>query len=153
MNNVIIYELFDPRKPTVACVVGKTLRSMRARLGGYISAARRSRSRGRHLVPSARWILHLLGQGVLPEIRMIEQCPFSEWQKRERYWIATRRAQGHQLFNVHPGGNGTSLPGSQSKKCRLCGYRKWWLPGIGLYCPAGCEPSVERLCARQLRQR
>lgn len=153
MSRAYIYELFDPRQPESPRVVGKTIQSLRARLAGYINGAKRFRSKGHPLIPSARWVLHLVDKGVLPEIRMIEQCPFAEWKNRERHWIAIYRARGYLLLNVHPGGNGTSLPGAQSKKCPLCSYRKWWLPNIGLYCPAGCEPTIETLRARQLRQR
>lgn len=53
-----------------------------------------------------RWLQSLRERGLTPEIRILEEAPVSQWQERERYWIAFYREQGLDLANGTDGGDG-----------------------------------------------
>jgi len=53
------------------------------------------------------WIRSVLRRGRMPELRILEKCDCSEWQERERFWIAYYRAKTHgRLTNILDGGDG-----------------------------------------------
>lgn len=54
----------------------------------------------------SRWISRLLDLGLSPELEILETCEDSNWQERERWWIAEMRKQAIDLSNVGPGGWG-----------------------------------------------
>lgn len=91
-----IYLLRDPRDGAVR-YVGKTITSLRRRLSGHISRAKKPQHH------SQRWIAGLLGLGFTPIIELIEIAA-QDWQDRERFWIAHYRGAGARLTNLSDGG-------------------------------------------------
>lgn len=98
---VSIYRLVDPREPARVRYVGKTACSLATRLRRHLNEARRGLKAHRY-----HWIRGLLADGVRPAIELIELCSASEWQAREKHWIAELRAKCHPLTNTGPGGDG-----------------------------------------------
>lgn len=60
--------------------------------------------------PKAVYIQSLLSRGLFPILTIVEKCPKSLWQKRERFWIRYFRKKT-KLTNATNGGEGGSLPG------------------------------------------
>lgn len=52
------------------------------------------------------WLTSLKARGLVPELEIIEEVLVSQWQTRERYWIAYYREQGVPLTNDTDGGDG-----------------------------------------------
>lgn len=95
-----IYTLTDPRDGAVR-YVGKTCQSLARRLRGHLAAAK---SRRTH---RDCWIFGLVAEGLLPQIRAVEQN-VEDWASRERHWIRTFREFGADLTNLAEGGQGPS---------------------------------------------
>lgn len=55
---------------------------------------------------SREWISALAARGLVPELVILERVPVGEWQRAEREWITRLRLDGHDLTNVHGGGEG-----------------------------------------------
>ena len=96
MNITFIYALVDPRTLKIR----------------YVGKADNPYQRYcRHLIdkyPCHRvdWIRSLLKIGLLPIQQILEECDKSEWEQKERYWIAFERKQGYDLTNGTDGGDG-----------------------------------------------
>lgn len=97
MKTVSIYALVDPRDGCVR----------------YIGKAADPEARYRkHLCPyylradtyKNKWIKSLLSQGLTPTLKIIEEVPEDQWERREQYWVAFYR--GDMLTNGTPGGDG-----------------------------------------------
>ena len=142
----LIYGLVDPREPERVMVVGKTNRSLKARLRNYISDARRRQRAALHLVPSAQWIYKLLDAGVRPEIKLLEATDIHHWAEAEANHIALWREKNPDLLNVRNGGDGCD---SAKVKlfCTTCGTRRRQYPSGGWYCP-----KCHQKCARSWHQ-
>jgi hypothetical protein len=97
-KQVSIYALSDPRKRTLIRYVGKTCLSLKTRLNQHIN------ERNRRHTPKNCWIQKLHSEGVKPLIWVIENCPESIWEQRERYWISLFKGLDGFL-NVSDGGN------------------------------------------------
>jgi hypothetical protein len=121
-----IYGLFDPRISDVIWYVGKT-NNARTRLQYY----RKDDS----TTPVYRWFRRLQSEGSEPQLHILETCPFSEWQERERALINLHRKKNLLLLNVFDGGNGTAVKGR--KEFCECGEKRIILyPSDGtLRCP------------------
>ena len=94
---VSIYVLKDPRTGAIR-YVGKA-NDPKTRLSGHLYNAKTERTR------KANWLKQLLRLGLTPFLEIIETCSESEWQCRERFWIAEMRLRGAQLMNATDGGD------------------------------------------------
>lgn len=99
---VKIYTLVDPRHPTVVRYVGKTQRTLDARLRSHIWEAGSGLKSHRH-----HWIASLTAAGITPIILLIEEVPDEGWQEHEKRWIKHFRDTGHPLTNTSNGGDGS----------------------------------------------
>lgn len=112
-RKVKIYVLKDPKTLEVR-YVGKTVRKLCQRLGNHIYNAKKTKH-NKHL---SNWILKILTEGNRPIIELIEECDFSIWQEREKFWIS----QYKNLINLTIGGDGCEgfLHNEETKiKCSL----------------------------------
>lgn len=92
-----IYELLDP--DGAIRYVGYTSQTKESRLKWHIRCAEKGRQE--HVY---RWIRSIAPAHPTP--RLICEVPESLVDETERYWIARRRAEGHKLTNMAPGGKG-----------------------------------------------
>jgi len=91
-----IYVLRDPRTNEVR-YVGKTVKSLSARLSGHIFSSKSARTH------RDKWIASLMAHGVRPTIELIEVA-FENWAAREAFWISHYRSD--RLTNHTDGGEG-----------------------------------------------
>lgn len=96
-RRVKIYVLKHPDTLEIR-YVGKTVRSLSRRLGNHIANAKGNKH-NKHL---SNWILSILREDKRPVIELIEECDYSVWQEREKYWIS----QFPNLINLTTGGDG-----------------------------------------------
>lgn len=78
--------------------VGKTVRSLSRRLGNHIANAKGNKH-NKHL---SNWIISILNDNKRPIIELLEECEYSVWQEREKFWIS----QFPDLINLTEGGDG-----------------------------------------------
>lgn len=98
----VIYTLCDPRDLEIR-YVGVTVRTLKQRLTGHISDAKR----GRESCHRNNWIKGILAAGLVPLIAELEVVPHdATWQDRERFWIREYRLKGYNLCNLTDGGEG-----------------------------------------------
>lgn len=88
-----IYALIDPRDNTPR-YVGQTTNLLHRRLAEHIKYATNRRTRA--------WVSELQANGLLPEIRSLEEVDSSLLNERECHWVDTYRAAGIDLMNVAP---------------------------------------------------
>lgn len=101
---VYIYVLIDPRTDEIR-YIGKTT-NIKER---YIA----------HMCPGSlqpktqknSWLKNLQCAGLIPRILPIDRIDETEWQERERWWIAYGHRQGWPLTNTTDGGLGGSFKG------------------------------------------
>jgi NUMOD3 motif len=63
--------------------------------------------------------------GLKPRVSILQTCSTGQWQNWERFWIATVKAAGEKLLNLHPGGDGPLNPRAWNKGQKLSPeYRK-----------------------------
>ena len=96
-RRVKIYVLKHPDTLEIR-YVGKTVRSLSKRLGNHIANAKGNKH-NKHL---SNWILSILREDKSPIIELIEECDYSVWQEREKYWIS----KFPNLINLTIGGDG-----------------------------------------------
>ena len=96
-RRVKIYVLKHPDTLEIR-YVGKTVRSLNRRLGNHIANAKGNKH-NKHL---SNWILSILREDKRPVIKLIEECDYSVWQEREKYWIS----KFPNLINLTIGGDG-----------------------------------------------
>jgi len=106
-----IYGLYDPRCPDVIWYVGKTNNPYN-RLQYY----RKDPSN----TPIYRWFRRTQSEGFEPQLRILEECSFSKWQEREKFFIALYRKKNLLLLNKLSGGDGTAVKGRKDI-CEICG--------------------------------
>jgi hypothetical protein len=99
MKTTAIYGLFDPRNPDVIMYVGKGP-AVRAQCHWRNFINRDTACNGRLL----RWFASLLADGVKAQWQFIEKN-VTDWEEREKHWIAHWREKNPQLCNVLDGGN------------------------------------------------
>lgn len=101
-----IYGLYDPCDTRVG-YIGKTTKPLYTRLGEHIAEARRSKNGGRGEQRGLNlWIMELIGEGVLPLIRLLETCDEDLDSILEKEWIANTKLLPHRLVNGTEGGEG-----------------------------------------------
>jgi len=93
---VYIYVLIDPRNNKVK-YVGKTV-NLQNRFEQHIYWFTGSNPR------KENWIKKLIKEGLRPEMLVIEQCDYSNWQEREKFWISFYRQKSTDLTNISDGG-------------------------------------------------
>lgn len=98
MKEVQIYALVDPYTKEIR-YVGKTVKKISYRLSNHIYNAKVTKH-NKHL---SNWILKLLDKGKKPLIISLESCNESNWQEKEKYWIA----KFDNLINITEGGDGS----------------------------------------------
>jgi hypothetical protein len=62
------------------------------------------------------WIQELLKNGLLPIRQILEECDKSEWEKKEKDWIAFERRCGCKLVNNTDGGEGMKNPSEETRR-------------------------------------
>lgn len=95
-----IYVLVDPRRKEEYRYVGKTGRSLSARLSGHLGDAKKSKS-----THKTHWIRKLLRERVVPAIISLEVVDPALENEREIYWIDKLKKEGHKLTNSTNGGD------------------------------------------------
>lgn len=133
-----IYGLYDPRRPEIMMYVGKTNNHW-SRLYYHRKNAKSEKS----FTPK-QWFRDLQSQGIEPQIKVLERCPFSEWRAREIALIAEWRIKNPNLLNKHAGGNGTDVKGKK-EFCDKCGAKRYLLTPTDttLRCPV-CRRKQNR---------
>lgn len=100
-----IYVLMDPDTSEVR-YIGKTVKTLRARLATHISHAKVSSGHKRHVLA---WIYGLLETGKLPVIQLVETiAPNTDWVIAEQRWVMELREAGADLCNLTDGGEGSA---------------------------------------------
>lgn len=103
MRPTVIYALRCPLTNAIR-YIGKTCKVAKARLAQHIYYARSGRS---GQFRSTRWIKGLLDRGLYPVLETLQEVPAGEpWQEHERRWISDALADGCELTNITPGGDG-----------------------------------------------
>lgn len=126
-----IYGLYDPGKPEVVMVVGKTVRTLSQRLAGYVSKVGYELSKSRKLSSAHKWVNDLLIAGIRPGIRILETCKNKNWRSREKRSISIWQKRNPKLRNSHSGGAGADIKGikyicecGEKRVCRKSG--RWF---------------------------
>lgn len=94
-----IYAIVDPLTRSIR-YVGKA-NNVRKRLVNHLKGNKRNTKK-------LRWFSSLKDSGYMPEIEIIETCDLSEWEERERFWIAELKKLGFDLLNGNSGGSGAT---------------------------------------------
>jgi hypothetical protein len=110
-----IYGLFDPRSPGMIMYVGKGL-------------AARAQSHWKKFLVNGdainflvrRWLGKLKTEGIEPSWRFLEEN-VTNWEERERYWIAYWRDKNPELCNVSNGGNYVRLTAEEKFRASQLG--------------------------------
>lgn len=111
---VKIYGLVCPMTNEIR-YIGKTVRSLQARLHNHITESRRSRNSHKH-----RWIAKCCDEGSRPTMWLLEEVPDGvRWQERERTWIQKALEMGLHLTNQTAGGEGLDFLDPEAKR-RYC---------------------------------
>ena len=92
---MIIYQLIDPRD-NLPKYIGFTSKSVPDRIKDHYHEKGNT--------PKNQWIRKLRKLGLKPNYRIIEDFNDSNWQEREKYWIALHKQVGLKLKNTLPGG-------------------------------------------------
>jgi hypothetical protein len=92
-----IYAIHDPRDWSIR-YVGKS-NDPTLRLRAHVQ-------KSRSMIRIRRLMAELESVGLKLGLSILQTCSRSDWQVWERFWIATVRDSGAELFNIGPGGNG-----------------------------------------------
>jgi len=95
MKTVYIYGLEDPTIDEIR-YVGKTT-NLKNRLYDHIH----TQDVNKH---KKSWIASLIEIGAKPKMIILEKTNETEWEEREKYWIAYGREKGWRLTNIADGG-------------------------------------------------
>lgn len=107
-GNTFMYSLIDPVTEQER-YIGKTDTPQR-RLKEHLQDRRKTHK--------SNWIASLLSRGLEPAMRILEEVPVTQWQERERYWIAYYRSLGCPLTNGSDGGDGIINPTPEDRAKR-----------------------------------
>jgi hypothetical protein len=111
LKPINVYRLLDPITKEIR-YIGITTCTLIQRLKQHIKETQKGKYSHR-----CNWIRSLLEKELEPIIELIEVTDFSNWQDRERFWIAYYKDDGSPLTNGTLGGEG-SLGHVVSKECR-----------------------------------
>jgi len=103
VETTFIYVLNDPRTGQIR-YVGKADNPFR-RWQSHCSAVKRRTHK-------SSWVLELRRLGLVPELEILEEVPYNQWEEIEREYIRVFRMVGIRLTNCQSGGEG---PGSKSE--------------------------------------
>lgn len=106
---MFIYVLLDPREGNLTCYVGKT-KDPKTRYARHLSERSRTRK--------SRWIQHLAGHSLKPEMQFLEEVE-DNWKQRERFWIQEMRDRGFTVVNHTGGGDGPEFGLDDEARKRL----------------------------------
>lgn len=118
-----IYALIDPRSNRIR-YIGKTYKSLEKRLRQHLkdSYSDKESNQGKR-----DWILSLKRIQLVPKIKLIEVVPpETNWQEREKFWIAYY-GEFCDLLNKNSGGGGARFPttrvsSSEKLECKVAIY-------------------------------
>lgn len=120
---IYIYGLADPRNGIIR-YVGKTV-NLERRIKAHLCP---NRTGCKHC---HAWLAKLRSDGVKPSVAQLEALPDdANWEDREVWWIAHFKANGNDLTNIMPGGEGNATYGRLGKKNSLDHIRKSSRPGV-----------------------
>lgn len=108
MEKCFIYVLKDPKSLTIR-YVGKT-NNLKKRYAYHLHS---SRLNGKTKLK--RWLKTLLSESLKPIMEEIEEIDVSNWELREKYWIAFYKEKGCDLCNHTEGGYGISSCSEETK--------------------------------------
>lgn len=94
-----IYTLLDPVTKEVR-YIGKTIQPLKYRLTSHINSSKKGNNY------RINWIKSILNKNNKPLIRLLDECPWNQSQKREIFWIDLFKEQGFNLVNNTIGGEG-----------------------------------------------
>jgi len=114
MSTIYIYALICPIIGQIR-YIGKSIRP-KERLQNHMNEKSKCHR--------SNWLKKLKADGLIPKIVILEEMPDgSDWQSREKFWIAHGKSQGWPLTNNTSGGDGVcDLP--QETRDRM---RKSWI--------------------------
>lgn len=72
------------------------------------------------------WIKSLKNKGLIPNIKIIEECDKNNWQEREIFWINFYKNAGARLTNLTNGGDGLNNPSEETKRKISENSKKLW---------------------------
>ena len=104
-----IYTLSSSRNPEEIRYVGKTIRSLKARLNQHLCDAKRHKLREIYSVYNYNWINYEIENGysiIIEELDTLDLNLFPDWKWLEQYWIAQLKNWGFKLTNLTSGGDG-----------------------------------------------
>jgi hypothetical protein len=107
---VSIYGLVDPRTNEIG-YIGKTVMNLPKRLSYHVYEANTSQKNYHRL----RWVRKILSLGMMPEIILLEEVPFDDWEWYETWWIKYGRVVGWDLTNGTSGGDGLHNPSQETR--------------------------------------
>ena len=96
IRKTFIYMLIDPRNDEIKYVGKSDHPNQRLKEHIYMRYKKRSHKNN--------WIIGLIDSGLQPILKVIEEIRYSNWEKRERYWIKYYKKQGYKLTNMTDGG-------------------------------------------------
>lgn len=106
-----IYCLIDPTTSEIR-YFGKTERPPRDRYKEHVYQDYKSQ-----FTRKTCWIVKLVRLGLVPVIKIVEQCKLSEWIERETHWIwHGRNVLGLDLLNETDGGEGLCNPSEATRE-------------------------------------
>ena len=157
MNPVAkLYVLCDPRDEKNVRYVGWTAKTPGTRLRQHINEARGGKKNHR-----CNWIRSLMGDGILPKIRVVAVCSFDEADAAEIDLISGMRTLGYNLVN---GTDGGAIRGwkhspeirkkiSQNQRPRDGGWKaKQRAAHLGGHRPPISEETREKMAAAQTKR-
>lgn len=97
----LFYTLENPEKPGIIRYVGVTTTTLNQRFYHHKYTSKKRRNS-----PVSKWIHSLLSLGVVPEIKLLDECLEDNWEIMERYWISQLKSWGFNLLNIQEGGSG-----------------------------------------------
>lgn len=133
MKLTFIYALVDPRTDAIR-YVGKANDPEGRLKGGHLQGRKESNTRKR------RWVEELSLSGLIPALKIIEECLMRDWREREIFWIAEMRSRGVDLVNTADGGAGIDCHSERTKKAKSRAMKgRKMPPGFGAKVSARCK--------------
>ena len=102
-KNYSFYVLKSDISPNEIRYVGVTTQSLSRRFAHHKYCAKHPEKRG---LPVHKWMYSVYEKGGKINIEKIDECPESEWEKREQSLIQKYKDLGHKLLNIDKGGKG-----------------------------------------------
>lgn len=110
MNTTFIYILTDPEIGDPR-YVGKANDPYKRWDNGHLNRCMKNTS-----IHNFAWIKSILVRGRKPNIEIIDEVPYEEWQFWERHYISLYKSWGFNLTNSTDGGDGVENPSIESRR-------------------------------------